>query len=602
MTQALRFGFNRQRSETTQSVRVQIRTSPGNAGLLGASADPFDWGAPNLSFSTFTSLRDMSPRCGPIGRSSIGDTITKIRGKQHAALRRRLSRHSRRQPHRRERARQLRLHRPLHRQRLRRLSARPAAAGDACSSVPDSSSSDRTRGICSSRTTGARTDKLTVNAGLALRVLLAAVGGEQPARDARRRPGFTAAVPVDRRRHRSVFRRAARHDRPVRSAPASRRASASPGGRSRAPSCAPATASTTTRASISTSRSSSPASRRSPSPTRCSRTARRPLPIETALPPRRRARRRTPTRVDPNYRLGYVQIWNLDVQRDLTRTVQLGVGYTGTKGSNLDILRAPNRGPDGPADCRRAAVHLGIVRGADSIMQCADAPPAPAADRRHRRWAAPTRCRSRSTMPRRSAGGGGVGRAERSGSGGRARPLELRSAPPLRRRLHLRAAVRREQALVQQRRRRGRVLGNWQINGNGDAGVRHAVHRAGARQHSATSAAASTARCAPNYNGQPIAISDPTSLLFFNTAAFSVPAPGTFGNAGRNTIIGPGTSVLNLGPDQEHDVRPDARPVDPAAGQQRVQHRAVRVDRHDRQLADIRSGHGGAPDAPRAAR
>src|SRR5439155_15424974 len=50
-----------------------------------------------------------------------------------------------------------------------------------------------------------------------------------------------------------------------------------------------------------------------------------------------------------------------------------------------------------------------------------------------------------------------------------------------------------------------------------------------------------------NYNGQPITVSDPSSTLFFNTAAFSVPAPGTFGNAGRNTIIGPGTSVLNLG-------------------------------------------------------
>jgi hypothetical protein len=50
-----------------------------------------------------------------------------------------------------------------------------------------------------------------------------------------------------------------------------------------------------------------------------------------------------------------------------------------------------------------------------------------------------------------------------------------------------------------------------------------------------------------NYNGQPISIGDPTSNLFFNTRAFSLPASGTFGTAGRNTIIGPGTSVLNFG-------------------------------------------------------
>jgi hypothetical protein len=50
-----------------------------------------------------------------------------------------------------------------------------------------------------------------------------------------------------------------------------------------------------------------------------------------------------------------------------------------------------------------------------------------------------------------------------------------------------------------------------------------------------------------SYNGQPIAVSDPSSTLFFNTAAFSIPAAGSFGNAGRNTIIGPGTSVMNLG-------------------------------------------------------
>ena len=37
----------------------------------------------------------------------------------------------------------------------------------------------------------------------------------------------------------------------------------------------------------------------------------------------------------------------------------------------------------------------------------------------------------------------------------------------------------------------------------------------------------------------------PTIDRFFNTAAFTVPEPGTFGSAGRNIIIGPGSRLLN---------------------------------------------------------
>jgi hypothetical protein len=48
-----------------------------------------------------------------------------------------------------------------------------------------------------------------------------------------------------------------------------------------------------------------------------------------------------------------------------------------------------------------------------------------------------------------------------------------------------------------------------------------------------------------NYDGEPVRISDPTIDLFFNTAAFSVPATGTYGNAARNMIIGPGSRQLN---------------------------------------------------------
>jgi hypothetical protein len=48
-----------------------------------------------------------------------------------------------------------------------------------------------------------------------------------------------------------------------------------------------------------------------------------------------------------------------------------------------------------------------------------------------------------------------------------------------------------------------------------------------------------------NYTGEPISLADPTIDRFFNTSAFTIPAAGTFGNASRNLIIGPGSRQLN---------------------------------------------------------
>jgi trimeric autotransporter adhesin len=46
--------------------------------------------------------------------------------------------------------------------------------------------------------------------------------------------------------------------------------------------------------------------------------------------------------VDPNYKLGYVQIWNLDIQRTLPHGFLLNVDYNGSKGTDLDVERAIN--------------------------------------------------------------------------------------------------------------------------------------------------------------------------------------------------------------------------------------------------------------------
>jgi hypothetical protein len=49
-----------------------------------------------------------------------------------------------------------------------------------------------------------------------------------------------------------------------------------------------------------------------------------------------------------------------------------------------------------------------------------------------------------------------------------------------------------------------------------------------------------------DYNGSDIYLSDPTTMRYFNTDAFTIPASGTFGNASRNLIIGPGSHNLNM--------------------------------------------------------
>ena len=44
-----------------------------------------------------------------------------------------------------------------------------------------------------------------------------------------------------------------------------------------------------------------------------------------------------------DYRLGHVQVWNIDIQRTLPMGIVTNIGYNGTRGGGQDTLRAPNR-------------------------------------------------------------------------------------------------------------------------------------------------------------------------------------------------------------------------------------------------------------------
>jgi hypothetical protein len=51
--------------------------------------------------------------------------------------------------------------------------------------------------------------------------------------------------------------------------------------------------------------------------------------------------------IDPNYRVGYAQLWNISLESQVTPSLVIDVNYNGTKGTHLDLLRAPNRASPG---------------------------------------------------------------------------------------------------------------------------------------------------------------------------------------------------------------------------------------------------------------
>jgi hypothetical protein len=90
----------------------------------------------------------------------------------------------------------------------------------------------------------------------------------------------------------------------------------------------------------------------------------------------------------------------------------------------------------------------------------------------------------------------------------------------------------------------GKILGGWMMSGSiavasGSPFTARVVGDVGdvARGTNGTLRA--------DYTGAPIAVGNPTLEQYFNTAAFVIPATGTFGSAARNMIRGPGSTTFN---------------------------------------------------------
>jgi hypothetical protein len=247
--------------------------------------------------------------------------------------------------------------------------------------------------------------------------------------------------------------------------------------------------------------------------------------------------------IDPNYRLGYVQIWNVDVQRTLGRTAVFGLGYTGTRGANLDLQRAPNRGPTGLriADVQpfiwetsqaRSTMHAFSVRLQKRLTKGFSG--------------GVNYTYSRAFDNASTIGGGGAVVAQND------QDLEAEWGPSSFSQPHRFAGTFTYELPFGPNKRwlntdsaAGNILGGWQLAGN------LSIASGSVFTPRVTGAIADVARgvngtLRADYTGAPIYLGNPTIGEWFDTAAFVVPPAGRFGDAGRNSIRGPGSANLDM--------------------------------------------------------
>jgi trimeric autotransporter adhesin len=248
---------------------------------------------------------------------------------------------------------------------------------------------------------------------------------------------------------------------------------------------------------------------------------------------------------DKNYRMGYVQIWNLDIQRVIKHDIVINISYTGTKGTRLDVLTAPNRTPTGLLLPNVQPFILETSLG-DSIMHAG-------ALRVRKRMSGgislgATYVFSKSIDDASTVGGAGAGGVVAQDPNNISAERGLSSFD---RRQQLTGDFNFElpfgmnKKWLNTKSTATSILGDWSLSGSYtiESGTPFTPRIVGSY---ADVARGTNGTLRADYNGLPVTLADPTINQWFNTAAFVEPPPGTYGDAGRNSIIGPGAVILNL--------------------------------------------------------
>jgi hypothetical protein len=252
--------------------------------------------------------------------------------------------------------------------------------------------------------------------------------------------------------------------------------------------------------------------------------------------------------VERGYKVGYAQTWNLSLQQELPHALILELGYLGTKGTDLDMQRLPNRAPPGSPLTAEERRRIGNATGftyesseGNSIYHAGQV----RLTRRFRRGLSLNALYtySKSIDNASTFGGGAVTVAQDDKDLAAERGL---SSFDRRHTLTLSYIIASPFGPTASFLRGGglgaRLLEDWNLSGGFTAasGIPFTARVLGNLSDTGGTGSVGSGRA--DATGAPVK----SGGGFFNLAAFTLPPPDRFGNAGRNTIPGPGQAALNL--------------------------------------------------------
>jgi len=239
--------------------------------------------------------------------------------------------------------------------------------------------------------------------------------------------------------------------------------------------------------------------------------------------------------LDPNYRVGYAQTWNLTVQHDLPFSMFGTIGYLGTKGTRLDQQFIPNSVAPGAVESLLPHNFIYETSNGDSIYHAAQF-------QLNRRFHSGFMWRASYQFSKSidNAGTGGRGQGNTPVAQNWLDLAAERGLSSFDNRHNLNLQLQYSSGMgiaggTLINGWKGALLKDWTVTNsfNLHSGNPFTATVGGNRSQLSGTAVSNTVRA----EATGLAIDAAGDL--FNTAAFTQPAAGTWGDAGRNTIPGP---------------------------------------------------------------